>query len=146
MYLRKLTDDENEFIQEAKRKANKILTANRRSITAKLNSKVTYPNEIPALEKELRKNRRIIGKPVFLKIAGKIMSTDYERLERLDKLLNPQQWARTIAIKKDENGYPLLELIYWRHKDRLQTGTIVLYELPQYQLDLLGTLPVIEIS
>jgi len=151
MYLRKLTEEENEVIKAAKYKANKILTANRRSINAKLQNLLKRKTAAAKytceeLEKELEKNRRIIGRPVALKISGKIIATDYERLEKLDKLLNPRQFVRSMSIKEKEAGIPMLELIYRKHEDQLQTGTIVLYELPRYQLLLLERLPLIELD
>lgn len=169
--LRKLTARELEKIRKAKKTANSILTPQRREINKQIkelrkSSALGKYTKMAELENELEKLRPITGNPIMLFVGGQTMMVDYNRLKKIDRTLpwkkgwrytkvriqqeRQQTWPNQIAYLSRENDdasiatKPVLHLTYVNVLSGVG-GSLEMYELPNYQRELLTDLPVIEV-
>jgi len=169
--LRKLTAKELEKVRKAKKTANSILTPQRRKLTKQIKELRKHGgwgrySKAAELENELEKLRPIAGNPIILFVGGQTMMVDYNRLKKIDRTLSwkkgwrytkvriqqehQQTWPNQITYLSDENDTsiatkPVLHLTYVNALSGVGGG-LEMYELPNYQRELLTDLPVIEVQ
>lgn len=137
MYLRPLTDAELVIIWEAKKTANAALKRQREELTKQIKK---MPNGAAKDHMRWRRDRLkdITGKPVIVSQDGESVKLDYERLQKLNRSLEKRHWSRTMTIKRlSEKSALVIEY---------SAGEIGINELPAYQLELLGALPVVDLK
>ncbi|WP_028988045.1 hypothetical protein [Thermicanus aegyptius] len=148
MLLRALTSDELAEIKTAKNAANKFIQAKQKEIKERMiaiqkQDDLLFKKAIlDKLAKNLEQLKPIKGRPVIVDVDGDRIYLDYDLLKKLDRNLNPRIWHRTVCVARTfEKAY----LIIHYHRDE-HYGDIELYELPSYQIELLGDLPIVDMK
>lgn len=153
MYIRSLTDEEKEMVVTAKKRANALLKTQRDGLLKEIEKfKRKNPNNgsfarnytLQSLEDERNAIGYVTGNPVFFIIGLDSIMLDYDRVKKLDRLLNPRDWRRDAGIEVKNKKPPALVVNYF--KDQKQAGVIGLNGLPEYQAAALTGLPFIEIE
>lgn len=134
MYLRPLTDAELVIIREAKKTANAAIKKQRDTLARKIKKDNLSISVLADLNREFKALQYITEQPVIISLDGEQMSLNYELLKKLNKSLEKRGWSRTVAIRKST-----LVIEY-------PAGEIGINQLPDYQLELLGALPVVDLK
>lgn len=139
--VRKLTDRQKADINEAKRKANEVIRARRKAITAEIRkleklekTAITRSVALTCLDDQLNELKPVTGRPAHVSVNGGSVCLDYDLLYKLDRSLAKRYWHRTMWVQ------PGISLTI-----EYQTGTAELYELPSYWVGMLSDLPIIEL-
>jgi hypothetical protein len=152
--FRPLTDYETFTIKTAKEKANLAIKAQRKELTKKITevrkAKDTRLFMVSALNSALKNMEwqkkslgAIKGLPVRIVVDGQSIVLNYTLLKQIEKRI-PRDWNVSFKME-DEYGKPKL-IIDFRKTFTPSKGSYELFELPDYQVKLLGELPVIDLS
>ncbi|MHB1651649.1 MAG: hypothetical protein ACYCVD_04120 [Desulfitobacteriaceae bacterium] len=141
MFLRKLTDEDIERIKKAKDAANKTTKEQRKKLMTeiKIYQRTAHVTKVNLLIKQLDELGVIIGHPVIIKVDDMSLCMNHDLLKKFERSLDKSDfWNPNIKIE----GKTLF-ISYQKHPNR---GTVELYELPLYQVELLTGLPTIDLK
>lgn len=140
-YVKRMTNQQMAQINEAKHKANAIIRAKRKALKAEIKQleklevkSIIRSSPLRSLDTQLDDLGLVTGQPALVSIQGATICIDYGLLRKIDRSLAKRFWHRTIHIQPGRS----LTIEY-------QIGTVELYELPAYWIELLSDLPVIEL-
>jgi hypothetical protein len=151
--FRPLTDYETFTIKTAKEKANLAIKAQRKELTNKISeirkakgTKLFMVSALNSALKNLEWERKsldaIKGMPVRIFMAGQSIVLNYTLLKQIGKRI-PRDWNVSFKVE-DEYGKPKL-VITFQKMFTPSKGAYELFELPDYQVKLLGELPTIDL-
>lgn len=141
MFLRKLTDEELEKIKKAKDAANVIIKMQRRGLIAKikLNEKAFHMRQVDSLNMQLSDLNAIIGHPMIIKVEDASLYLNYDLLSKFERSLDKSDfWNPDIRIQEKS--------LIIRYEKLPNGGAVELFELPAYQVELLGGLPTMDLK
>jgi hypothetical protein len=144
MFLRKLTDEELEKIKKAKDKANIIIKSRRKKLMEeiKLNQNAFHIHQVEVLNKQLDELKAAIGHPMIIKVEDASLYLNYDLLNKFERSLDKSAfWNPDITIKEKS-----LIIQYQKFPNKgTVAGTVELFELPPYQVELLDGLPMMDL-
>ncbi len=132
--FRPLTATESKKSTAAKREANKIL---------RRGTELSRAYEAATLGEA----RPIEGRPVIVSIQGRRMYVDYSKLRKIATTFR-RSWRYTMADIKRLGGYDQKTILFLSYRNDWSPakGSLEMYELPEYQRELLRDLPIIEVQ
>lgn len=139
--MRPLTPEEKEASSQARKRANQVLSKQRRE----LEYKIRACTELDVLKKarlslQLDSLSTVKGSPVILTDGVWTMILDYELFQRMIRSLR----KRHTQVSLRAGG--VLEIKHYAGFDSRERGEIELYELPAHQRVLLTNLPVVQME
>ena len=140
MFLRKLTDEELEKIKKAKDAANVIIKMQRRGLMTKikLNQEAFHIHQVELLNKQLDALKAVIGHPMIIKVEDESLYLNYYLLNKFERSLDKSDfWNPDIRIQEKS--------LIIRYEKLSNGGTVELFELPPYQVELLEGLPIMDL-
>lgn len=144
--MRQLTTDEKAQCETTRKRANKQLQEQRKSIglqIRKLPTTCDVSARRAALLRQFDAIRDVKGAPVIAQLEGDQIVLDYELFRRLIRTLR----NRHVNLKIDRSeGRPVLTVTHSESYYSKNAGKIELYELQHCQQELLSELPVIKID
>lgn len=144
MFLRKLTDEELEKIKKAKDAANILIKSRRKKLMEeiKLNQKAFHIHQVDLLTMQLDELKLVIGHPVIIKVEDTSLCLNYDLLRKFEHSLDKSDfWNPDIRIQEKS-----LIIRYEKFPNNgTVNGTVELFELPPYQVELLERLPIMDL-
>jgi len=142
MFLRKLTDEEIERIKKSKDAANKVIKNQRKKLQAEIKEREKHrPSfkdiKLRSLMKQLEYLNTVTGHPVIVKVEDVSLYVNYDLLKKFERSLDKSNLHQCSSIFTTDT----LIINYGKHG---QIGTIEVYGLPAYQVELLTGLPTID--
>jgi len=144
MFLRKLTDEELARIKKAKDTANKAIKARRKKLAEEIKQRHKYrPTfkdvKLRSLGQQLEKTQPVIGHPVIITVGDQHLFMNYDLLKKFERSFNRGDlWTNDLKIEGNS--------LIIKYKNFPNRGTVELYELPAYQVELLTGLPSIDLK
>ena len=144
MFLRKLTDEEVEQIKKSKDAANKVIKNQRKKLQAGIKEREKHRTsfkdvKLRSLIKQLEHLNTVTGHPVIIKVGDVSLYMNYDLLKKFERSLDKNNLHQCSSIFTTDT----LIIRYGKHG---QSGTVEVYGLPAYQVELLTGLPTIDLK
>ena len=144
MFLRKLTDEELEKIKKAKDAAKVIIKSRRKKLMEeiKLNKKAFHIHQVELLNKQLDELKLVIEHPMIIKVEDASLCLNYDILRKFEHSLDKSNFCNPDITIKEKR----LIIRYQKFPNKgTAAGTVELFELPPYQVELLEGLPIMDL-